>query len=77
MSNDGVELCKKLVKKILKSMTDPVLYHMGPLVLAKCFHDLMIYNSMPPTTFNKTLYYLLMGISCDLSQFTTYLVKRV
>ena len=52
-------------------MTDAY-YTKWPQVLANA---VMVYNSTP-TTFNKTPYYLLMGISTDLSEFTTYLANE-
>lgn len=71
MSNGRMELGNKLLKKILKSMTDAY-YTKWPQVLANA---VMVYNSTP-TTFNKTPYYLLIGISTDMSEFTTYLANE-
>ena len=52
-------------------MTDAY-YTKWPQVLANA---VMVYNSTP-TTFNKTPYYLLIGISTDMSEFTTYLANE-
>lgn len=76
-----MEIGNKLIKKILKSMTDgltdgrtdgrtPITPKWPPpQVLANA---VMVYNSTPNYFLTKTPYYLLMGISMDMFEFTTY-----